>query len=311
VAAANMAPMSLDRTEISRYTTRFSLKEAAAERDAHPVAQLRWISEDYFRVLGIPLRRGRLFSAADKEKPRRIINAALAREFFPGQDPIGKELLLGVDTQQPETVEIVGVVADTRDLGVDMEPQPAIYTLAVSPVVTLLVRTGGDPMRLSPLTSEIVRRVAPEAPVTRIRTVDQLVDSSLLRQRFALWLMSAFAGLAALLCLVGVYGVLAYGISRRQREFGIRAALGASRPAVVRLVILQALRITAVGLIVGAAIFWSGSRLLESMLFKVSVRDPITWTAAVIVLALISLLAATLPAIRAASVDLASSLRSE
>ncbi len=258
-----MSPMSLDRTEWSRYTLRFERKGAVQSSEATSTAQLRWVSEEYFRALQIPLKQGRFLTSKDRGEPKRLINETLARRFFAGENPIAKELILNVGSSQPKPVEIVGVVGDTRDLGVDAEPQPTVYMLDTSPRMTLLVRTAGEHKNLAAAITRIVREAEPEAPVSRIQTVDDITQSSMSRQRVSMALMAGFAVLAGALLIVGIYGVLSYGIGRRTREFGIRTAIGALPRDVVRLVLREGLYTTAAGLAVGFLLFSAVSANLQ------------------------------------------------
>jgi predicted permease len=222
VAAANCAPMTLSSTELSRYASRFGVVGRRFEPGRLPVAQLRWITTDYFRTLRIPLKRGRLFTADDNGKPGYMVNETLARRFFPGQDPVGREILMDVVSPKPEAIPIVGVVGDVRDLGLDLEPRPTLYQLAVSPGMTLLIRAGVSPSSLIPAVRTAIRAVDAEAPITTAAPLSAIIEASVAQPRFALYLLSGFAMLAAALTAIGVYGVITYSVSRRAREFAIR-----------------------------------------------------------------------------------------
>jgi predicted permease len=303
VATANMAPMSLEATDRSRYTTSFAPLDSVGSPEPAPIAQLRWISEDYFRVLAIPLLQGRWLTAEDRYKPRRVVNAALARRYFPHGSAVGRQILLGVDTPAPTTVEIVGVAGDVRDLALDLDPQPAVYMLETSPRMTLLARTKADPAALAPAITRIVHEVEPEAPITRAGTINQIVAASLARQRFALVLMSVFAAVAGVLSLIGTYGVVACITGRRSREFGIRTAVGARPRDVAGLVIRQTLRSLTAGLLGGAALYLGMSRLFNAVAPAMSAADPLTLAGAALLVLLAALAAAALPAVRASQVD--------
>jgi predicted permease len=311
VATTNMAPMMLDRTESSRYTSRFTVKAAPQNSGSYPVAQIRWVSDEYFRVLRIPLLEGRALTARDRGTPWHLINETLARRFFPGESPIGKQLITGIDTPGSGVVEIAGVVGDVRDLALDREPVPTIYSINTSPGLVVLVRVNGNPLPLAPDIQEIVRRADPDATVTPARTVDQLVDASLARYRFALWLMVGFAVLAAVLCVVGIYGVVSFSTTRRLREFGIRAALGATRWRLMRLVLSSGLAVAAMGICFGLALYLSVSRLFQALLFQVSPTDVAALAIAGTLVSVVTIASTALPARRASQVLPTAVLRHE
>jgi predicted permease len=310
VATANMSPMSLDQAEISRYTTRVGIPGAQFE-GAFPVVQVRWVSEDYFNALDIPLISGRSLRQTDLDKPRHLINETLARRFFAGQNPIGKQLLLNADTQQPQPVEIVGVVGDVRDLGLDIEAQPAIYSINTSPRFSLLVRSSTSPTSLAAGIRDIVHRADPEATIARVSTVEQVVNASLSRHRFARWLMVGFASLAATLSVIGIYGVTSFAVGRRAREFAVRAALGA-RPADLALLVLkEGIVVSLAGMGTGLALIWATSGLIRSVLFTVSPGDPAALAGAGFLIIALCALSMSIPARRASSADPASTLKED
>lgn len=312
VASVNTAPMSLQRSQISRFSTKFGIPGANFAPDAYPVAQMRWISQDYFRVLNIPLLKGNLLQQSDRENPRYIINNTLANRFFPGQDPVGKQLLLNAGEAQQRPVEIVGVVGDVRDLGLDLEVQPTMYAIATPPEVTLLVSSADvNSPSLAAGIKDVIRRSDANAPITGFRTVEQGVSQSLARPRLALRFMVGFAILTALLLVVGVHGVIAYTVSRSTRDFGIRTALGAGPSQLVWLVLRKGFIVALIGLGVGLALSWFSSRLITGLLFHVSPTDPVTLVGAGALLLAICALSMLLPARRAASTDAAITLKSE
>jgi putative ABC transport system permease protein len=312
VAGVNAAPMSLQRSQISRFSTRFNIPGANFDPDSYPTAQIRWISQDYFQALDIPILKGEPLKQTDREKPRYLINENLANRFFPGQDPVGKQLLLVAGEGQPRPVEIVGVVGNVRDLGLDFEVQPTIYAIATPPEVTLLVRSEDvNSPALAASIKEVIRRSDPNAPITGFRTVEQAVSQSLERPRIALRLMVGFAILTAVLLVVGVYGVIASMVSRSKRDFGIRMALGARPSQLVWLVLRRGLIVSLVGLGVGLALSWISSRLMMRVLFQISPTDPFTLAGAGVLLIALCALSMLLPARRAALTDPAITLKSE
>lgn len=303
VAAANCAPMMLHATEVSRFASRFGVVGRTFTPGSFPVAQLRWTTPDYFRALRIPLKRGRLFTEADIGKPGYIINEALARRFFPNQDPVGQQILMGVVSPRPQAIPIIGVAGDVRDLGFDLEPLPTLYSLAVSNRMTVLLRGEATPASLVPAVRGALRAVNPDAPITTLAPLDQIVRTSVARRRFALELLCVFAALAALLTAVGVYGVVAYSLSRRAGEFAIRFALGAERGH-VRNLILRAFAIpTLAGLVAGGWLALVFAQTLRTQLYRLSAADPLVLAVSALALGLLVAVSALRPALKAASIS--------
>jgi len=310
-AVANCTPMSLSPTGRFRFATRFGIEGRTFDAGRFPVAQYRWMSPDYFRVLDIPLKRGRWLSEADRDQPRYLINETLARQFFPHEDPTAHRLIMGVMDPHQDAIQIAGVVGDVRDLGLDEPVPPTLYMISSSSRMTLLVKTAGDPMRLAAPIRDAIHRADPEIAVLKTAPVAQYVADSLARRRFALTLLAAFAALAALLTAAGIYGVLAYSVSGRAREFGIRAALGATPANLLRMVLREGAAVTIPGLAVGIAGSLACARLMKSLLYRLSPMDPLSLAAAAVLLILITVLSVWLPARRAASVDPGAALRVE
>jgi len=310
-AAANCAPMSLAPTAHSRFATRFGIEGQTFEPGRNPVAQFRWITPDYFRVLGIPLKSGRWLAQADEGKPVYLINETLARRFFPHQDPKAHRLIMGVMDPHQDLIEIAGVVGDVRDMGLDEAVAPTLYLISSSPGMTLLVKTTGDPMLLAAPIRDAIHLADPEIAVLKAAPVEQYVADSLARRRFALTLLAAFGGLAALLTAAGIYGLLAYSVSGRAREFGIRAALGATPANLLRMVLQEGATVTLPGLAVGVAVSLACARLMKNLLYRLSPMDPVSLATAGALLSVITVLSVWLPARRAARVDPGAALRVE
>jgi predicted permease len=311
VAAANCAPMSLSPTGRFRFATRFGIEGRTFDPGHYPVAQYRWIAPEYFRVLGIPLKSGRLLTEADRDQPRFLINETLARQFFRREDPTKHRLIMGVMDPHQDSIEIAGVVGDVRDLGLDEPAPPTLYMISSSPRMTLLVKTAGDPMRLAVPIRDAIHRADPEIAVLKVAPVAQYVADSLARRRFALTLFAAFGGLAALLTAAGIYGLLAYSVSGRAREFGIRAALGATPANLLRMILREGATVTIPGLAVGMAVSLACARLMKSLVYRLSPMDPLSLAAAGVLLSIITVLSVWLPARRAARVDVGVALRVE
>jgi predicted permease len=311
VAAVNAAPMSLAATDHSRFASRFGIQGRTFDSGSYPVAQGRWITPQYFNVLQIPLRRGRWLAENDRGRPYIIVNETLARRFFPAGDAVGKQLVFGVMDPQQQNSEIVGVVGDVRDMGMDQAVEPTVYRLTTSSQMTLLVKTASVSPEISRALRDAMHAVDADMPVTRIQPLGQNVADSLARRRLALTLLAIFGGLAAFLTAAGIYGLLVQSVSARKREFGVRAAVGAAPGELIRLILRDALALTAPGIVFGVVLALAFARLMKSFVYRLSPSDPISMAGAAAFVLLLTCLAAWLPARRAAAVDPAVALRSE
>lgn len=279
-----------------------------------PAADIRIIGGDYHRAMGIPLLHGRTFDARDTETSPDavIINEALARRHFPGENPVGKRITL--EWGDTLRAEVVGVVGSIRELGPTEEPAPAIYIpfrKRPDDVFHVILRTTGDPQALADDVRAVVRSLDPNLPISEIRTMEQVAGTAVARPRLNLLLLGGFAALALLLAAIGLYGVIAYSVTQRRAEIGVRVALGASRPDVLRLVVGQGVRLTLAGLLVGLAGALVLTRLMSSLLFGVEPTDPLTLAAVAALLTAVALLASWIPAHRAAGTNPAIALRAE
>ena len=288
-------------------------------------SDMRLVTPGYFGAMALRLRGGRAFTAEDRGGAPlvMVVNETLARRAWPGEDPIGKRVACceaGPDGG-PNWKTVVGVVADVRARGVDQVAPPEFYLpIAQAPKaawrwidrsLTLAARTRGQPMSLAPAMRDAVWSVDRTLPVYGIATMDDRRIGSLASSRFSTMLLTVFGAIALLLAAIGVYGVISYGVTQRSQEIGIRVALGADRGRVLRLVVGQAAALTGVGLLLGLGGAVVLSRLMTGLLYQVSPTDPPTLGAGVAVLALVALLAALLPAQRAARVDPMAALRAE
>ena len=242
-----------------------------------------------------------------------IINEAMARRYFPKGDALGRRVRLGPDPSDPfET--IVGIVGDVRQAGLESEPVPTVFVNNHQEMwggLGLAVRTSGDPRSAESTVRRVVHAIDPLIAVSGVSTMEEVVGTSLAARRFSLALVCGFAGLALALAAVGVYGVLAYTVATRKREFGIRLALGATAGSVLRLVMRQGIAWLAVGLAIGVAAALAGGRLIGSMLYGVRPTDGVTFAAVGLVLLAVVVLACAVPARRATRVDPAGAMRVE
>jgi len=287
---------------------------------------LNLVGADHLRMFGIPLRRGRMFDAAEVRRGDRVavINEAAARLWPAGENPIGARVRLGIlerlppralgETNLPPEVTIIGVMADTRNAGLRADPQPTLaapYSLVAPLQRALAVRSSGDPnLLLNPVRAE-VRAMDPDQPLGRPITLSELQGQEIVQPRFTMALFSAFAALGLALAAAGIYSVLSFHVTRRTHELGVRMALGAPRRHVLGLMLTMGGRLVLMGLIVGVAASLASTRLLRSQLFGVQPADPLAYAAVVLMLGLVTLVACYIPARRAASVDPIVALRQE
>jgi putative ABC transport system permease protein len=290
-----------------------------------PPVLFRTISSEYFDVMRIPMRQGRAFAPTDIALASRvaIINETLARRFFPGPNPIGKFVTLFKSAQARKdfgerfSVEIIGVVGDVRHTGLEDAPAPEVYIpYTVNPwgYMNVVVRTRRDTQALLGAIPQAVATVDRDIPVTgpqRPGALTQAVSGQWARQRFTVTVLSGFAGGALLLAALGIFGVIAYVVTLRTREFGVRAALGATPRDIVRLVIRQITGVVVVGLVVGVGAALALTRLMTTLLYNVPATDPLTFASLTVFLAVVALLASYLPARRATRVDPMIALRNE
>jgi putative ABC transport system permease protein len=280
-----------------------------------PSTNVRVTDSGYFNAMGIPLLRGRNFTDFEMSEARKviIISESLAQQHFPGEDPIGKRISVGMfDTPTP--TEIIGIVGDVRYDNLITKAEPTVYfphpELAYS-FMTLVIRSSGDPSQIANAVQGEVRAIDPDQPVADVRTMNQVMADTVSRARFNMLLLALFAGLATLLAAVGIFGVMNYSVTLRTREIGIRMALGARQSQVLMLILRQGLILTSTGLGIGLLGALALTRLLSSMLFEVEATDPLTFAAIVVILGIVSLIASYIPARRATRVPPLIALRYE
>ncbi len=278
----------------------------------------RWAATPgYFKTMGIPIVRGRYFEERDTadSTPVAIIDDALAQKYWPGEDPVGKRITFQRDPQgNPVWREIVGIVGHVKHTDLEGESRAQYYIphqQIPQPGMAVVVRTSGDPNALAGMVRGAVKNADKDLPVFRLRTMDQFVADSMAQRRFAVLLVGIFAGLAMLLSAVGLYGVMAYSVTQRTHELGVRMALGARRSAVLKLVVGQGMVLAGAGLGIGVVGALALSRLMKTLLFGVSATDPLIFAAIAGALAAVALVACLFPARRATKVDPMAALRYE
>ena len=279
---------------------------------AKPSADWRLVSPGYFKAMGIPLHAGRDFEPRDGAGPGVVVvSEAMARRYWPGADPIGKRMR---PVSGKDWVTVVGVAGDVAHRGLDEPPAPLAYYCAYQSnwnPMSLVVRAGSDLSAVTTAARGAVRSLDRDLPVSDISTIESLREASVAPQHFNTLLLALFAVLALMLASVGIYGVMAYAVSQRTHEIGIRMALGSRRRDVLRLVVAQAMRPTLAGIVIGLGAALAATRLMQSLLFDVSPTDPATFFSVPAILVAVSLAACLLPARRATRVDPMSALRYE
>ena len=319
----NVLPLGGQRGRMS-----FSIEGRPAAAGDTRVAEAALATPGYFRTLGIDLIRGRLFDdGEDAQKPTAIVvSESFVRRFFRDEDPIGKRIAAGarvgvapgpLQQQAPNWMTIVGVVRDVKSSGLDTDAAPAIYR-SVWQLSNLnlaaAVRVKGDPSALAEHVRRVVRSVDPNEPIFAVRTMDSVVANAVAQRRFTMLLLALFAATALILSAIGIYGVMAYFVSQRTHEFGVRIALGATPADVIRLVLGQGVRLAAAGVtvgVVGAVLLLRATQAVTSQLYGVDAKDPLTFVALSATLTIVALLACYVPARRAIRVDPITALRYE
>lgn len=266
------------------------------------------VSADYFKAMGIPLLQGRLINEFDtKGSPHvAVINETLAKKTFPNQDPIGKRITFDDRKKNPDWYEIVGVVGDVKNYGLDQTTTMQIYEPFAQQTfsfMSLVVRTAVEPASLTAAIRNEVLSLDKEQPISSVVTLDQLISASVAQRQFSMLLLGVFAAVAMVLAAVGIYGVLSYAVTQRTQEIGIRMALGAGRPDVLRLVFGHGMKLTGIGVGMGLVASFLLTRLMAALLFGVSATDPLTFGSITLLLVVIALLACWIPARRATKVD--------
>ena len=305
IASANMLPLI---GHLGSGASRFRVPGSPlADPNTLPFAQLRVVSPGYFQTLRIPLRAGRVFTERDLNDPVVIINESFARRYWPGRNPVGEKYISGVWGPTPFYSTIIGVVGDVKELGLDAEPSLCEYFPGMAS--KYIVVRGGVPVANA--IRQAIRQADAELPVSDVQTMDDVLAVSTRSRRWTMGLLTAFASLALLLALVGIYGVMSWAVAQRTREIGIRMALGAASTNMLGMVIRDGLRLCGIGAAIGILGVFALRRVLATFLFGVSAADPAIYAAVVVLMLAVAVAACWLPARRASRVDPAVALRWE
>ena len=297
------------------FSSGFVLEGQANSASSTQIAYFTMVSPDYFRVLGIPLKSGRVFSATDSADAPRValINETLQRGYFPGQDPVGRRINTGSE-REPVWSTIVGVVGDVKYNGLADAVQPAIYyPIAQNPTWgSIVIKTDlADPLSLTAAVRNEVRKIDPDLPLTNVMTMEDRLSDAVAQPRFRTTLIALFAVVALILACVGIYGVISYSVTLRTHEIGIRMALGAQTGDVLTMVIRQAIVLAVIGIALGLSASYALTSLMSKLLFGVQPTDPATFVLTAAILSITALLASYLPARRATKIDPLEALRYE
>jgi putative ABC transport system permease protein len=303
----------------SNNVSSFDIEEHPMPEGQQPDSPMRIVGSDYFKTMGIPVQQGRGFAETDqfKSMPVVIVNEQFVKKFFPGQNAVGKHIKpsWGVGDEKPLMRTIVGVVGNVKHRTLNMEYTPEVYlptTQIPMDSVSIVARTNlTNPAAITTAVRSELAAVDRNIPLFDVRVFEDYLARALARPRFNAMLLSIFAGTALVLTAIGIYGVLAYSVSQRTNEIGIRMALGAAQSSIFRLVVGQAMTLVAVSIVLGLMGAFGATRLIGSLLYGVGAWDPATFVVIVFLISIVAFLAAWLPARRAAQVDPVVALRAE
>jgi putative ABC transport system permease protein len=301
-------------------TTGLTIEGGPTNPSDRPNGVIHMVDPDYFRTMGIAIVNGRAFTGRDdlNSPPVLVINSALARQYFPNQDPLGKRIAPGFSTvplnDAPQMREIVGVVADVKHQNLQGLPQPEFYfpqaQMPMSPM-TVVIRAAGDARALQNAVRGVVQSIDRNAPVYSVRTMEELVGRSVAAPRFNTLLLGLFAGVALVLTAIGLYGVISYSVAQNIQQIGVRVALGAQTGDVFKLIVGQGTLLTLVGVVVGLGAAYGLTRLMSSLLYGMAATDPWTFGGVAALLMFVAFIACYLPARRAMRIDPVVALRYE
>jgi putative ABC transport system permease protein len=315
-SASSILPLPLSG---ERFGISFEIEGRPMAKKDYPSADFFTTGVGYFKTMGIPIVKGRDFDDRDKHgsTPVIIITETFARQYFPNEDPIGKRIHPGIssyDNEESVMREIVGVVGDVRNRNLSTESKPAYYVpqtqVPFSQMVTV-IKTIGEPRALISAATKEVGAMDQDVPLFSVKTMEEYLSTSVAAPRFSTTLLSIFAGVALVLTIVGLYGVMSYSVAQRTNEIGIRMALGAQSRDVLLMIVKQGSVLILLGLGIGLAGAYALTRVISSLLFGVTAKDPFTFAAVSVLLAMVALLACYIPALRATKVDPMNALRCE
>jgi putative ABC transport system permease protein len=278
-----------------------------------PLADIRGVNSEYFATMGIALRQGRIFEEADRNHSLAAVSALTAAKLWPGENAIGKRFKIG--DPDGKFIEVAGIVGDVKSTALDREPVMTVYVPYWQERtwggLSLAVKTAAEPAAISSSIRAAIRRIDAELPVPRFQTMQEIVDASVAQRRFQMNLILLFAIAALVLASLGIYGVVSYSVALRTNEMGIRMALGARTPDVLRMVLVQAMTPVAIGLFCGLAASLAAGRLLAGLLYGVQTADAVTIAGVIGTLAAVAAVASFVPARRATRIDPMAALRYE
>jgi putative ABC transport system permease protein len=295
--------------------TSFSIEGAEKPRAGdEPVSEVMVATRDYFRAMGIPLLRGRLFDGRDTAPNTRrvIVSETLVKKYFGNRDPIGQRIVLSWYNEGPD--EIIGVVGDVHSVSLELEPRGATYLPPARfayPFMTVVVKTSTGDVSLTKSIVSAVHELDPSVPASEIRPMSEVMEISTAQRRLTMAVLMIFSVVALLLASVGIYGVISYSVTQRTQEIGIRMALGAQRRDLLRMVVGNAMVLAVLGVALGAAGAFTLTRLMRKLLFNVEPQDPLTFIAVAVLLVCVAALASYVPGRRATRVDPVVALRAE
>lgn len=308
VGVSNMLPLSGEGAN-----NLISLEGTTVPFPDRPIADIRGVNPEYFQTLGIPLRQGRIFADADGDHKVALVSAMTAQRLWPGENPLGKRFKIG-DPDGP-FIELVGVVGDVRSVGLDRLPSLTVYTpywqRRTYHGPGLAVKTAVDPVTVASAIRNAIRHIDAELPVSRFETMDQMLDDSVAQRRFQMNLLIVFAFTAMLLASMGIYGVVSYSVTLRTNEMGIRMAIGAAAPDILKMILRQAMSPVAVGAFVGLAVSLIVARLFAGLLYGVTPADGLTIASVILILGTVAATASVIPALRASRLNPVTALRYE
>jgi putative ABC transport system permease protein len=290
--------------------------QTLAPGEMNPIVSDVTVGPDFFRALGIPLLKGRYFTDHDSQDsaPVAIVSEGFARRFFPNQQALGKRIRQSGPGFGNKWMEIIGIVGNVKYLGLTVDTDPAYYMAfaqAYGPRMFLALRSSGDAARLAAPLRQEIQAIDPGVTLAQIGTLEQALTISVSQPRFDTMLLALFAGIALLLAVIGIYGLIAYSVAQRTHEIGVRMALGAAPVEVVRMVVRQGASLAAIGIVLGLGGAFALTRLLKTMLFGIGATDALTFVASSLGIVLVVLLATALPARRATRISPVAALRYE